>query len=139
MAYTDPTVAEIKAKFPAFANIADATVDAAIAEAAGFVDQDEWREADYKPAISYLAAHLLTIGGALMSAASGAEGAATLLQSGIISEMRVDDVVVKSGVAQSQQPSRSGSGAAKSPLASTEFGKQFLEYSKRNIVPFRFV
>lgn len=62
MPYTIPTAAELKARYPAFASVADAYVDAIILEASGRVDST-WREADYQPAIMALAGHTMTVEG----------------------------------------------------------------------------
>ena len=57
MAYEQPTAAQLKAKYPAFANVADATVDVHLADAATTGVDTSWREADYAPAILAFAAH----------------------------------------------------------------------------------
>jgi hypothetical protein len=65
MAHEVPTAADLKARYPAFADVADATVDIHIADASTTGVDTSWLEADYAPAISALAAHnmaLLNIG-----------------------------------------------------------------------------
>lgn len=65
MAYDVPTAAQLKAKYPAFDTVADATVDVHVADAAATAVDTSWREADYAPAIMAFAAHrmaLLNIG-----------------------------------------------------------------------------
>lgn len=57
MAYDVPTAATLKAKYPAFADVADATVDVHLADAAATAVDTSWREADYAPAIMAFAAH----------------------------------------------------------------------------------
>jgi hypothetical protein len=58
MAYDAPTVTEFRTRFPIFEEKEDALIQMLLDEAAGQVSTD-WVEADYKPAIMYLAAHLL--------------------------------------------------------------------------------
>jgi hypothetical protein len=62
MPYTIPTAAEFKTLYPTFAAVADATVDAKIAEASLSVDTS-WIEADYQSAMMLLAAHNMTMDG----------------------------------------------------------------------------
>ena len=57
MAYVVPTAADLKARFPAFADVLDATVNLYIADAQ--VDET-WLEADYAPAIMAWAAWAMT-------------------------------------------------------------------------------
>lgn len=57
MAYTVPTADDFRTRFPRFAAVADAPIDALIAEASAHVD-DSWLEQDYATAILYLVAHL---------------------------------------------------------------------------------
>lgn len=64
MPYVVPTPAQFKIRFPAFAAVADATVQALLTEAARNVDES-WFEKDYQPAIMYLAAHYLKLEGVL--------------------------------------------------------------------------
>lgn len=59
---TPATPAELKAQFPAFAAVVDATVQAWLDRAARVVD-DSWIEADQKFAQMLLAAHLMTLNG----------------------------------------------------------------------------
>lgn len=61
MAYEIPTAATLKAKYPAFAGVADATVDIWLADAAATAVDTTWREADYAPAILAFAAHRMAL------------------------------------------------------------------------------
>lgn len=56
MAYIVPTAADLKARYPAFAAAADATVNVWIEDAQRIVTTS-WAEADYRPGIMSLAAH----------------------------------------------------------------------------------
>ncbi len=61
MAYDVPTAANLKAKYPAFADVADATVDVHLADASTTAVDTSWREADYAPAIMAFAAHRMAL------------------------------------------------------------------------------
>ena len=62
MAYDPPTVEQFRTRYPVFANVPDATIQAALDEAAGWVDQT-WTEADFPVARMLYAAHVLTLEG----------------------------------------------------------------------------
>lgn len=65
MAYEMPTAADLIARYPAFANVAPATIDIHLGDAAKSGVDTSWRADDYAPAIVHLAAHnmaLLDIG-----------------------------------------------------------------------------
>lgn len=128
MPYIDPTAAEFKAKFPTFAAVADATINLAIGEANASVDTT-WVEADYQPAIMYLAAHIMTIDGVVIAGAGLGEGAG-IINAGLVSSMKVGDVQVALGGG-----SGGASGAAlqaKSGLRATPYGQRYLELLRRN-------
>lgn len=67
MTYTTPTAAELKTRFPAFASVADATVDYWIADAEGPVGVN-WDETERPNGVMLFAAHNM----ALLGFASGA-------------------------------------------------------------------
>ena len=126
MPYTVPTVSQFRTKFPTFAGVADATVQDAIDEASASVDLS-WIEADYQPAILYLAAHILTITGAHFDAlGTGAIGG--VIAAGQVSEAKVGDAMVKLGGASGS----GGSGNAASGLSSTPYGQRYLDLLRRN-------
>lgn len=61
MAYVAPTYADFIARFPIFGNTdtyPQSVVEAILVEATNAIDET-WLETDYKPAIMYLAAHML--------------------------------------------------------------------------------
>jgi hypothetical protein len=65
MSYDLPTAESLKIKYPAFADVADATVDVHILDASTSGVDTSWLENDYQPAVRALAAHtmaLLSIG-----------------------------------------------------------------------------
>lgn len=128
MPYTLPTAVEFKAKFPTFAAVGESTITLAIAEASASVDRS-WVEADYQPAILYLAAHIMTMDGVVL-AGSELGSAAGVITAGLISEMKVGDVQVKlAGAAGGSSGGASGSGAG---LSSTGYGRRYLELLRRN-------
>jgi hypothetical protein len=64
VAYTEPTAADLKARFPAFAAVADATIDSWLTATEMPVDQS-WPEATYGPAKMAWAAHMMAETGVL--------------------------------------------------------------------------
>lgn len=124
MAYTAPTAAEVKARFPEFAAVADATVTAIIEEAGSYVDQT-WIEADYKLAQMLWTAHTLIIEG------NGSGVQAQLSQLGAFSR-------IKSGDLEVQQGTRSGAGeggAGADSYERTTYGQRFSELRLRSFPP----
>lgn len=79
MAYTVPTAASFKARYPAFAAVDDATVDYWIEDAQRIVTT-AWIEADYSPAILAYAARELSKPGRVAST-----GIASLAEKGVTS------------------------------------------------------
>lgn len=63
MAYEIPTAADLKALYPAFDAVADATVNAHIARASTQAVDTSWAEIDYAPAITDYAAHTMALAG----------------------------------------------------------------------------
>lgn len=126
MPYTTPTAAQFKAKFPTFASVGDPTIDLAIQEASASVDLT-WIEADYQPAILYLAAHIMTIDGVVI-AGSDLGSAGGVINAGLVSEMKVGDVQVNLAGAAGG----SGGAGAATGLRSTGYGMRYLELLRRN-------
>jgi hypothetical protein len=114
MSYTVPTAAEFKARHTAFASVADGAVTAMLAEAVAYVSTC-WAEADYQPALMYLAAHMISeeqsIGG--VKAASKA---------GPIKRVKADTVEIE----------YAGSFLVDASLSGTLYGRRFLELRRRN-------
>lgn len=123
MPYTIPTLSDFRTKFPTFAGVADATITAAITEASASVDQS-WIEADYQPAILYMAAHILTLDGALYGDLGSIGG---VIGAGLVSEAKVGDAQVKLAGGAS-----GGSGAGGGGLASTPYGLRYRDLLRRN-------
>jgi hypothetical protein len=126
MPYVLPDATRFKAKFPTFAAIEEPTIANAILEASASVDTS-WIEADYQPAIMYLAAHIMTIDGVVVAGSDlGSAGGA--INAGLISEMKVGDVQVKLSGASSG----SGGAGTATGLRSTGYGLRHLELLRRN-------
>lgn len=124
--YTEPTAADLKARFPEFASVADATLELILAEAIGQVGET-WIERDRRPAQLYLAAHMLTMEGEPARTQTGAGGAGT----GAIASRSVGDVSVTFG------PRGSGVIASGATLgfSDTTYGQQFLRLLRLNFPP----
>jgi hypothetical protein len=121
MAYTLPTPAYIKTKFPTFAAVEDATVQLYIDEAARTVDTT-WLESDYTDAISYLAAHLMVQAGI----GAGADAEANANGLGGFSMIKSAQLTL-----QRAATSRNDSGVP-SPWGSTWYGQQFYWLMRRS-------
>lgn len=130
MAYTDPTATTIKARFPEFAGVADATITALIVEAGSFVDQS-WLEGDFTLAKSLYVAHTLTVEG--RAAAANVQGAATLLNA------LPAGASIKSGDLQVSKSAAGGSGSSGGgsvdPFAATTYGQRYIDLRSRSFPP----
>lgn len=61
MAYAVPSAAQLVARYPAFASVAEATIDVHIADAATGAADSSWPEELYAPAIAAKAAHEMAL------------------------------------------------------------------------------
>lgn len=121
MAYTAPTPATMKIRYPAFADVADATLQYWLDDAVRIVGTpsgSDWLEADAPIGLMLYAAHELTKQGIGTSAAGlDIPAGVTALKSGALSISLSDD-------------------AAKASLSggydSTQYGREFLDLLKRN-------
>jgi hypothetical protein len=113
-----PTPADLKARFPGFAAVADAVVQTALDEAALQVGADWTSAPDARLGRLLLAAHILTLDGQ----GSGAEAAAAA--AGGYRRMR-------SGALELERPDTAG--AEPGTLGSTGYGRRFLELMQRNV------
>lgn len=118
MPYTVPTIADFKARFPAFANTDDAVIGTALTEASSRVDTN-WLEADYQPAILYLAAHNLTLDGH----GTGAE--AQVAQQGMMGFQSISS----GGLSLTRA---AGADASAGSYKSTSYGSRFWQIQRRN-------
>lgn len=123
MPYEVPAPADLKARFPALAGVADAVIAVALAEAQGRVDRS-WPENDYQPALLLYAAHVLTLDGHGTGAeAEMARAGASGFQS------------MKSGSLSLDRGDGFSATAGGSDLAQTGYGRRFLEMVRRNFPP----
>lgn len=121
MPYTTPSLEQFRARFPVFEDAEDGLIEALLAEAAGQIDQS-WREADYQPAIMYLAAHLL----ATDNSAEGDTVEVGGSTGGIASESWGSmSVSYDTGV-------KTSSAASASEWGATEYGRRFYNLLKKN-------
>lgn len=121
MAYTVPTAADLKARFPTFAAVADSIVTTALAEAAVLVDDSWSSQEDFTLARLLYAAHTLTLDGH----GSGAEAA-------MAAEGTLGFQTIKSG----ELTLIRGSKAAPEAFSTTQdsqYGKRFEEVRRRNV------
>jgi hypothetical protein len=82
MAYTAPTPADLRARYPAFADVQDATVQYWLTDAERFVDET-WIEGDYAPALMAHAAWQMSLRGlGVTSAVEGFGAGVTRFKSG---------------------------------------------------------
>ena len=108
--------ADLKARFPDFAAVADVVVQTALDEAALQVGADWASEADIRLGRLLLAAHVLTLDGQ----GSGAESATAA--AGGVRRMR-------SGALELERAADASPGA----LDSTGYGRRFVELMRRNV------
>lgn len=124
MAWLPPTIAEFKIRYPEFASVPDATLQAFLDEATGEVGPT-WIERTRSPAIMALAAHLLAVQGLGGDASAGDGGVAI---SGAVKRRKVGDVEVEfAGLSTGG----GGSGIAAGYL-STAYGRRYLEWLRKN-------
>lgn len=124
MAWTAPTPGDLKARFPAFAAVADPAIQGALDEAALQVDETWVSEADFRLGRMLLAAHILTLDGL----GTGAEAAAAAGGAAGFKRM-------KSGNLELEQFDTHGTvpGAGDGVLGTTSYGRRFLDLLRRNI------
>lgn len=116
MAYTVPTPDDLKAMFPAFASVDDATVGAWLTRAQREVDQS-WPEGDYSYALMLVAAHLMASNGiGIASELSGLPEGVTDVHSGSFS-MSISADAAKA--------------ASAGGYGSTRYGREFAALLKR--------
>lgn len=123
MAWTAPTPADVKARFPAFAAVPDAAIQGALDEAALQVDETWVSEADFRLGRMLLAAHILTLDGL----GTGAESEAAANGASGFKRM-------KSGQFEVERFDTAGTvpGGSDGVLGTTSYGRRFLELQRRN-------
>ena len=125
MSYTNATAADLKARFPAFDAVAEATVIAILTEALEYVS-DEWAsQADYTYGQLLYAAHIMTLDGL------GVGTEAELASQGLLGFKSITSG--KLSVSRDTGASNSGSADV---LMQTQYGKRFKELQARNVPTF---
>jgi hypothetical protein len=113
MAHTVPTAADLKARYPGFAAVPDATVNYWITDSQRIVTS-AWIEADYPIALMLLAAHELAMAGLEAGEAAGLPQGVTRFSSGSM------DVAFAEGLASATS------------YGSTRYGREFQTLLRRN-------
>lgn len=121
MAWTAPTAADLKARFPVFVAVDDVVVDGALAEAALQVDESWVSEADFRLGRMLYAAHVLTTDGL----GTGPEAVAAAQGTLGISRMR-------SGTFEIQRATAASGTAASGELGTTSYGRRFSDLARLN-------
>lgn len=114
MPKTTPSLADFRARHAGFAAVADGVVTAFLDEASAYVSQC-WSEADYQPAVMYLAAHM-------MAEEQSAGGVSAAKKSGPIKRVKADTVEIEYGASATSDAS----------LGTTIYGRRFIELRRRN-------
>lgn len=122
-----PAAADLKARYPAFASVADATVTYVLEEASAQVD-DNWLAQDIAPAIMAYAAHLLAVEGAGVTVTIGTGDSVQV--AGPVDAVQVGDVRTSfaAGVTRAKMVMKGD----ETGLRETAFGRRFLELRRRN-------
>lgn len=120
MPYVVPAAADLKARYPAFASVADNTITYWITDAQRIVTQS-WAEGDYQPGILSLAAHNM----ALQKVPGLTTDAASNLPAGVT---RFKSASVDIGISEAAA-NRTVSGG----YAATPYGQEFAAMLRRNV------
>jgi hypothetical protein len=118
MPYDAPTPADLRARYPAFASVSDATIQIYLNDANGGDVDTSWFERDFSPAIQAAAAHRMSRAGVLGSGGSvdASAGINSFKSASVSIEFNPD--AVKASVAGG--------------WASTPYGLQYAELLRRN-------
>jgi hypothetical protein len=119
MPYTAPTIATLKLRYPAFAAVADPTLQYWIADSASGVDET-WIEADYQPARLALAAHRMTLSGVAVPGSDVSGFAAAGVES------------FRSGAFSANFSADAVRIAVAGGLESTAYGREYLDLLRKN-------
>jgi hypothetical protein len=119
MAYTDPTAAELKVRFPRFADVADETIEVHLEEARRSVDTS-WTEGDYAMGQMLRAAHTMTL-----------EGLGTGTEAELAGQGISDFESVRSG-SFSFTRAKGSESAASGTIGSTSYGRRWLALAQAN-------
>jgi hypothetical protein len=118
MAYEAPTPADLRARYPAFAAVSDATIQIYLNDANGGDVDTSWMERYFSPAIQAAAAHRMERGGVLASggAVDASAGIDSFKSASVSIQFNVE--AVKAAVAGG--------------WASTPYGLEYYEMLQRN-------
>jgi hypothetical protein len=120
MAYTPATAATLKAAFPRFDDVDDATVEYWIVRAQRSVDAT-WTEDDRQMGEMLLAAHLMTLNGL----GTGVEATVAAQGMGDFKSVRSGSFSLDRGDA--------GNSASAGTIESTSYGRQFAALARQNV------
>jgi PHD/YefM family antitoxin component YafN of YafNO toxin-antitoxin module len=142
MPYALPTVNEFRARLPEFADTENGDITAGILAASDFID-DSWIEADYKPALIYLAAHLMSMQAMAIAAGGGSSGGSVNAGDGdvYVSNVNVEGRSISWGVKAGARSTTNSSSGASIVSAGSEFwkrtfyGQLFEKLLRRNVIP----
>ncbi|WP_427023034.1 DUF4054 domain-containing protein [Aureimonas ureilytica] len=114
MAYEAPTPTDLKAVFPVFANVPDATIQFALTEA-GRRTSDQWPDEDRRLGVMLYAAHTLTMDG---------QGSSNEAQFGAFKRLKI-------GSLELEKATSGADAAMPGSLRSTSFGVRFQALASR--------
>lgn len=120
MAFTEASADDLTTRFPRFAEVAEATIDVHLGEARRLVD-GSWCDEDQVLGQLLYAAHSMTL-----------DGLGTGTEAELAAEGLGDVQSLKSGSLSFTRKSGSGDGDAAGELASTTYGRRFMELLQRN-------
>lgn len=130
MAYVAPVLADFKAYFPELADRGDTLINLVLEEAGNEVDET-WLENDYKWAILWLAAHLVSLRPPLLAIpGGGGSGPLAAAAAGDITSLKVGDSAVN--FASGGGGAGGGGGATEDALTSTRYGQRYLVLRDRS-------
>lgn len=112
MAYSTPTAADLKERFPAFSAVADAAITGAIGEAERLTDAS-WPDDDRTLAVLLYAAHVLTLDGL---------GTGTEAQLAGFKRLKIGSLELEASAPAS---------AVAGSLGQTGYGRRFAELARR--------
>ena len=126
--FTDPTISDLKATFPAFAGVSDIAIQFAFSEASCVVDECWGEQKDFTLAYLLYAAHALTL-----------NGHGTGVEAKLANEGLTGFDTIRSGELSVSRTSSTSSNDTEGPLASTLYGRRFIEIRDRLFSGPRFV
>ena len=115
MSYTEPTTADLKAKFTVFSAVSDDDLQAALDDAALMVDDTWASQADFTTGRLLLAAHYLTLAGL---------GTSNEAQFGGFKRLKIGSLELERAATSDQE--------AAGKLGSTMYGQRFVGLLERN-------